>query len=155
MEEMSYRPPEAIKPTEQGEIIIPTTLYHGSRYKLEELDAMQAQSEAEEGVPEGELLRGIYLTPDYEVALAMGARPDGVTRMEEKDGKRTINFESPDAFDPDREVYVYRVKTERVPRKNITKVDDSQFVITGMDSVKPDSVEVKKAGDIFEYYEQV
>lgn len=152
---MSQAPMEAIGTERQGEIIIPRTLYHGSRKKLEKLTAMQALSEAKESVPKGELLKGIYLTPEYEIALAMGARPEGLTQINDNNGKRTISFENPEAFDPKREIYVYRIDTESIPKENIAKVDDSQFVIVGIESITPNETETRKAEDIFEYFQQI
>lgn len=139
---------------EQKEKLVPQILYHGSKVKLSELKSHQAESRAEELVPEGELLNAIYLTPDYITALAMAARPEGVTSMEEKDGERTIQFEHPELFSPEQEIYIYSVNTDSIPQGHLRKIDDNQYAIVESQGIPMDSYEIRKAGDVFQYYKQ-
>lgn len=139
---------------EQKERLVPQTLYHGSKYKFSELKSHQAEFRGEEEVPEGELLDAIYLTPDYYSALAIAASPEGVARIEEKDGERTIQFEHPELFDPEQEIYIYSVNSDNIPQEYLRKIDDNQYAIVGLDSISTDSCEVKRAGEVFKYYKQ-
>lgn len=130
-------------------------LYHGSSKRLWSLKNRQAESKAESSVPDGDLFRGIYLTPIFEVAIAMAARPNGVTQMEKVGDQRTIAFEKPESFNPNKKVFVYVVGSAKIPADNLKKINDEQYVIVGIDKIKPDSVEKRKSSDIFRYFQLV
>lgn len=126
-------------------------LYHGSSHKLEVLKPHQA--EAGEGVlvPEEELLEAIYLTPNREFALAMAARLEGVTNI--NDESKTIEFEHPEFYDPEKEVYLYLVDSDSIPKENIREIDERQYAVEGLSEIKPESVEAIKIGEVEKYYE--
>ena len=95
-------------------------LYHGS--KNGRLDIIRkSQAEAGEGVtvPEDELLNAIYLTPNYGFALVCAARPEGLTTINEQNGK--IEFENSELFDPDAEIYIYEVE---VAKNQLRQIDE-------------------------------
>ncbi len=98
-------------------------LYHGSKYKLDKLESRQASSVAD--VPEKELLDAIYLTPDYAFAIAVAARPEGATNIDNE--AKTIEFERPDKFDPRSEIYIYVFDSDKIFAKNLVRVDERQF----------------------------
>lgn len=126
-------------------------LYHGSKNgNLQTIKKMQAEAGEGIEVPEDELKNGIYLTPHYKYALAMAARPTGVTYID--NNKDTIEFGEPESFDPEKEVYVYEVEIdEGIARR----VDENQLVIEGLDEIAPTEKHAHKAGDIKQYYELV
>jgi len=140
---------------ENKEVLEDVTLYHGSRCKLDDLEPRQARTKEGVEVPEDELSYGIYFTPDYAAALAMAARPYGLNKMDLEGESRTIHFEHPELFQPDMDVYIYSIGSSSIPEGHLKKVDDQQYVVEGLDSLKPESCEVRKAKDIFEYYKQV
>ncbi len=127
----------------------PMLLYHGSSHQLKALQPQQA--EAGEGivVPEDELLHAIYLTPDRGSAIAMAVRPDGVTDIRD----RSITFEHPELFDPEKTVYLYIVETDAIPKGHLRKIDDWQYAVEGLDELAFASMEEHKAGEIEQYYE--
>lgn len=102
-------------------------------------------------VPEGELLDAIYLTPDYGFALACGARPEGVTDID--DDHKAITFENPKLFDPEERVYVYEIDTDKIPEGHIRKIDDRQYAIVDFGEIDIEEKHVHKAGDIQGFYE--
>jgi len=108
------------------------------------------QAKAGEGldVPPDELLEAIYLTPDYGFALAMAARPKGVTTID--NNAHTIEFERPELFDPEKEVYVYEID---IPKNETKVVDELQAAVENKDELKPDKMFTHKAGDVEQYYE--
>jgi hypothetical protein len=125
-------------------------LYHGSRNNLQAIRKSQAQAGEGIDVPEGELLEAIYLTPSYKFAFAAAARVDGVTHIDDKEN--TIEFENPELFDPEREVYVYEVDIKDVPKESVRKVDELQYAILNLDEIKPTNQFIHKAGEIQKYY---
>ncbi|RJQ34374.1 hypothetical protein C4566_02160 [Candidatus Parcubacteria bacterium] len=124
-------------------------LYHGSKNSSLQLIKKQ-QAQAGEGVevPADELLEGIYLTPDYGYALAMAARPDGLTHINTEN--KTIAFENPEAFDTQMPVYIYEVD---VPDDQARQIDQLQWVIENMKEIVPTQVFNHQAGDVTQYYE--
>lgn len=126
-------------------------LYHGSPRKIEMLESKQAGTVHE--VPEGELLNAVYLTPDYGFALACGARTEGTTDIDEE--KKTIEFEHPELFDPEKEVYVYHVESENIPEGHLRPIDDHQYAAEGLRELAYKQVDLKKAGDVREYYKLI
>jgi len=126
-------------------------LYHGSKNgNLTTIKKMQAQAGDGVDVPEDELKDGIYLTPYYEFALACAVRPNGVTHI--KDEEKTIEFENPEGFFPEKDVYVYEVE---VPEGVARQFDKNQLVIENMDEIAPTAKHQHKAGDIEQYYELI
>lgn len=124
-------------------------LYHGSKDgNLAWIKKQQAQAGEGVEVPKDELLEAIYLTPDYGYALAMAARPEGLTNID--DQKRTIEFEDPRLFDPEKEVYVYEIE---IPDDQARKIDELQYVIENVDEVEPITRFEHKASDVQQYYE--
>lgn len=124
-------------------------LFHGSKNgKLVLIKRQKAEAGEGVEVPEDELLEAIYLTSDYGYALAMAARPKGLTNID--DQKRTVEFEDPKLFDPEEAVYVYEIE---VPEDKTRKIDELQYVVEDMDGVEPINIFEHKAGDIEQYYE--
>ena len=124
-------------------------LYHGSKdSNLATIKKMQAGAGEGVQVPKDELLEAIYLTPDYGFALAMAARPEGVTHID--DEKHTIEFEDPTLFDPEKMIYVYELD---VPDDEVRAIDKLQFVAENKSELKPTNMFTHKAGDLEQYYE--
>ena len=126
-------------------------LYHGSPHKLETLRARQATAGEGINVPEGELLNAIYLTPDRGFAIAMAARPEGMTNMD--DTTRTIEFEHPEMFDHEKEIYLYAIDTNNLPEGSLHEIDERQIAIIDVPEIKPTSTEVLPASAVEQYYE--
>lgn len=124
-------------------------LYHGSKNgNLTAINKMQASAKEGLTVPEDELKNGIYLTPDYGFALACAARPNGVTHID--DETKTIEFENPELFFPDKNVYVYEIE---IDEKETRKIDSNQYIVENMAEIKPTAQYTHKAGDVEKYYE--
>jgi hypothetical protein len=124
-------------------------LYHGSKNgNLAVLKKMQAEAGDGVEVPEDELKNGIYLTPRYGFALACGARPEGVTQID--DVNKKIEFEHPEKFDPDLDVYIYEVE---VDENYARRIDDNQYLIENLDEVKTTVKHEHKAKEVQNYYE--
>lgn len=133
-------------------------LYHGSKEKFEKLIPQQAQAGEGIEVPKDELQKAIYLTPDYAFAVACAARPDGWSAIDHENGK--IEFEKPEKFNPDQDIYIYWVKSENIPTDKLRRVKDekgevieNQLVALDIDELTPDMVEHKKASEIEKYFE--
>ncbi len=124
-------------------------LYHGSKILLNKLENRQAQ-QGDTEVPRDELLNGIYLTPDYSFAVAMGARPNGETFLDDK--KHTVSFKESNHFDPKENVYIYSFDSESIPTENIKIIDDRQYAIVGIDTLPVQHTETIEAGKLFDYY---
>lgn len=126
-------------------------LYHASTYQLSSLKPQQA-TKGSVDVPETELQNGIYLTPHYDFALAMGSRPENSgTRLDEVE--RKITFEKPELFDPNKEVFIYVVETDLLSKENVEYIDENQYIIKGLAEVIPNEVQKVKAEEILKYYE--
>jgi hypothetical protein len=126
-------------------------LYHGSKRDIILIERRQAGKADSVVVPETELQNAIYLTPDYGFALACGARPNGVTTID--NDNKTINFENPDLFDSNARVFVYEVDAGNISKENIEQIDERQFVVSNMESLSFENKFVHKAGDVQKYYE--
>jgi hypothetical protein len=126
-------------------------LYHASTHELSSLKPQQA-AKGSADVPLEELQNGVYLTPHYDFALAMGSRPENSgTQLDEI--TRTITFEKPELFDPNREVFIYTIETDSLPKENVEYIDENQYVIKGLSEVIPNEVKKVKAEEILKYYE--
>lgn len=126
-------------------------LYHGSKEKLEKLEKRQAGSEVE--VPKDELLEAIYFTPNYGFAVACGARPLGMTDID--DEQKTIKFENPDLFDPEIDVFIYRIESENVPEGHLRQIDDHQYIVENMKEITFNNVDEMKASEVSKYYKLI
>ncbi|OGF29563.1 hypothetical protein A2531_00025 [Candidatus Falkowbacteria bacterium RIFOXYD2_FULL_34_120] len=126
-------------------------LYHGSPNSFDTIRKSQAQAGDGIKVPDDELLNAIYLTPNYEFALAIASMPKGATDIDE--ATRTIKFENPEAFDPEKEVYVYEIDSEAIPKENLKEVDELQIAVLNIPELKPSMKHIHKAGDVEKYYE--
>ncbi len=132
-------------------------LYHGTSKKLETLKRQQTQTMKRlnsEGkiINEGDLLNAIYFTPKFGFALAMGARPEGHTKIDNSEDK--ITFEKLEFFDPEKDVYIYEIDSEDIPESKLRKVDETQYVVD-MDEVVPTGEQKLKAEEVLKYYELV
>lgn len=125
-------------------------LYHGSKTEIKYLEKRQAQQGSVD-VPRDELLDAIYLTPDYGFAVAVAARPDGETKID--DIKHRITFEKPKLFNPDENLFIYTVDSEEFPIENIKHVDDLQYAVFGINRISFTSSEMIKARKLLDYYE--
>jgi hypothetical protein len=129
-------------------------LYHGSAKKLNTLKRSQARVSEGASVPEDELLDAIYLTSDVGFAIAAAARPsEGMIRVGEQGGKKTIEFERPDLFDPNKEIFIYEVDETKIPEGRIRQIDHHQWIINDLDEIKPESVQNLLAGEVLKYFE--
>ena len=126
-------------------------LYHGTNKKLERLENRQASNGSFENVPEEELQDGIYLTPNYGFAVAMGVRPQGGTRID----NNKISFEHEELFDPDQNVYIYVFDTEEEQFKDkvLEYHNKNEYMIKGKSELIPSKMEIIKASEVFKYYE--
>ena len=126
-------------------------LYHGSKNgNLKTIKKQQASAGKGIDVPKEELLEAIYLTPDYGFALACAARPDGVSYINES--PKTIEFENPEVFNPDTEVYVYEID---VPDNEVRQIDGLQYVVENKNEIGITQVFRHRAMDVAQYYELV
>ena len=124
-------------------------LYHGSKNgNLKTIKKQQASAGEGVDVPKDELLEAIYLTPDYSFALACAVRPDGVSHINES--PKTMEFENPERFDPNVEVYIYEID---VPDSEVRQIDELQYVIENKDEVEITEIFKHKAIDVAQYYE--
>ena len=121
--------------------------YHGSKKLVTALKRSQAWGPP--GTPKEESLNMIYFTPDFAFALVSAARPEGITDVNHDE--RTVHFENPDKFDPEKEVYIYMVDPSKIPDDKKLWVDKWQVAVD-IDEIKPDKVERHKAGEIYQYY---
>ncbi|HEU5114465.1 MAG TPA: hypothetical protein VFT82_01725 [Candidatus Paceibacterota bacterium] len=128
-------------------------LYHGSARKLKSLKRRQATAGEGIEVPKGELLNGIYFTPDIGFAVAIAGMPSGAAHIDET--KKTVEFENPSEFDPEKKIFVYQVDTEKLPGLHFEKVDEQQYVVTGENEVYPESYRELKAGEVMKYYQLI
>lgn len=126
-------------------------LYHGSSRKIEQLEKRQAKSI--EKVPEGELLNAVYFSPDYGFAFACGIRPEGVTNIDNEN--KTIEFEHPELFDPEKEVFVYHINSENIPEGHLREIDEHQYAVEDLEKLDYEQVDIKKAREITEYYKLI
>lgn len=126
-------------------------LYHGSPYNLSVIKRCQAQTNGHSEVDKKELLNAIYVSPIYEHALAIAAMPDGGADVDEP--SKTIQFEHPEKFDPEKVIYVYEVDSENIPEGKLLAIDDRQLVITDTEGIIPSAKYTHKARDIAKYYE--
>jgi hypothetical protein len=124
-------------------------LYHGSKQLLTELKPQQAASKDPGAVPADELLHAIYFTPEFKFTLAMGARPEGVTNIDND----KITFENPELFDTNEEIYVYEITSSEIPAANLKKVDNRQYAVIGLENLKGLAYKVYRAGELLKYYE--
>jgi len=121
--------------------------YHGSKKLVSVLKRQQAWGPP--GTPEKESLNMIYFTPDFAFALVSAARPEGITEVNHNE--RTVHFENPDKFDPEKEVYVYIVDPSKIPDNKKIWIDKWQVAVD-LDEIKPDKVEKHKSGEVSQYY---
>ena len=124
-------------------------LYHGSKKRLSKLTRQQAWGPP--GTPKEESLDMIYLTPDFAFALVSGARPEGITEVNHKE--RTVHFENPEKFDPEKEVYIYIVDSSKIPSDKQKQIENQ--VVVDLDEIVPDKVEVHKASEVYQYYKVI
>lgn len=126
-------------------------LYHGSKHNLDSLVNKQATNGDFKDVPKEELQDGIYLTPDYGFAVAMAARPNGGTRID--DGK--ISFENEKLFDPNQDIFIYVFDTEeeQFKDKELEYHNKDEYMIKGESKLVASKIETIKAGELFKYYE--
>lgn len=121
--------------------------YHGSNSLFGTLKRRQAWGPP--GTPKEESLNVIYLSPDPAFALAIAATPEGINTINHKE--RTIQFENPEKFDPEKIVYVYLVDEAKIPESKMIRIDDWQIAVD-VEEIIPDKVEFHKAGEILQHY---
>ena len=106
--------------------------------------------------PREELQDAIYLTPDYEYAVAMAVKPGGVTEIDNE--AKTIEFENPEDFDPERNIYIYTIDSDDIPEEHLKKVRDERGEFDGLQyaalisKIIPKLKENKKAREVMRYY---
>lgn len=126
-------------------------LYHGSKEKFSTLHRKQAQAGDGVIVPESELQNGIYLTPDYGFAIAVASIPPmSSAHIDEKE--KTITYEHPENFDPEREIYVYTIDTNDFPETHFSFLDELQYVVTDTDELHVAQSDVHKAIEVLQYF---
>lgn len=129
---------------------IPEKLYHGSSKKFSVIKAHQAKAGDGLIVPKEELLNAVYLTSDKGFATAIAAMPDGAAHIDHQ--ARTITFEHPHLFDPEKEVYLYEVDGKHLSATDVLKVDEYQYAVQHVTEVVPTTVQVMKAKELLNYY---
>ena len=132
-------------------------VYHGSKISPEQLrggliEPQQATTYEGSNVPESELQRTIYTTPDLGYAIAMAARPDN-SNTKINDELHEINFSNPELFDPNQEIYIYEIETDNFPEASVKQIDKWQIDLAVKEGVKPDGVRKMKAKEVMNYYE--
>lgn len=125
-------------------------LYHGSPVNFSTVRKSQAQQGVGLDVPKDELLDAIYLTSRFEFALAVASMPEGAAHID--DENKTIEFENPSLFEPDKDVYIYEFDTDAIPPENLQPVDKKQYAVVGINELKPTLRSVHKAGELTKYY---
>lgn len=126
-------------------------LYHGSKNRLDRLEPRQASTESS-GIPAGELLHGIYLTPDYGFAVAAAARPEN-SRTDIDEETKTMTFSNPENFRPDENIYIHSIDSENIPSDKLKQIDERQYVVLGEDFIEPEEIEETKARRVLDFYE--
>jgi hypothetical protein len=133
-------------------------LYHGSKRKLDKLTPQQAGAGEGVVVPKDELKKAIYFTPNREFAIACAARPDGLSKIDDENKK--IEFEKPHLYDPNMDIYIYCIDTDKISQENLQpvkddggEIDENQFAVVNMEELTPDSRECLKASEVEKYYE--
>jgi len=121
--------------------------YHGSEKKFDALKRHQAWAPLEASTQES--LSAIYFTPDFAFALVVAAGPEGINEVNY--GEKTVLFENPEKFDPEKEVYIYVVDSSKIPDDKKIIIDPWQVAVD-LDEITPDKVEVHLAGEILNYY---
>ncbi len=124
-------------------------LYHGSKSQFKQLERKQAQKGDSE-VPEDELLNAIYLTPDYGRAIAMGSFPQGNNSIDEQN--HTITFGNPHLFDPNQDVYVYVIDSEKISSDNLKLGDNGYDYIVNEDKIIPSEIKKIKAREVLNFF---
>ena len=126
-------------------------LYHGStESNIQKLEPRNATISDDPSIPEYENRKGIYLTNDYAMALAMAVRPKGETRIDTV--HRTIEFENPETFNPDQRIYIYKIDSAKIPQDNLEAFPDGwQFIVTDMNIEVPPP-EAQVASEITKYF---
>jgi hypothetical protein len=123
-------------------------LYHGSSKQFDVIERRQA-TKSHDDAPPTETLNAIYVTPDLGFAIAMAARPEGRTHIEDRE--KTIHFENPHFFDPDMLIYVYEVNVEEIAEDKVLPIDHLQAALD-VDAVTPVAVQKYKAHEVLKYY---
>jgi len=129
-------------------------LYHGSKKEHDSLEERQAQHPNPEEIPKDELEKAIYLTPDYGRAVAMGCRPRGKTNFD--DINHIITFENPELFNPEEDIYIYEIDSERFSENELKLGENGlDYVATVMDGreIVPDEIKKIKAREVLGFYE--
>ena len=127
-------------------------LYHGSPHSYDVIRKSQAQADDGLQVPEKELQDAIYLTPSYEFAVLNAAMPENcITNTD--DENMTVQFEKPELFKPEKEVYIYEVDSETIPSKNMDKFDELQIAVLNTEEIKPTAKKTIKAAENVEVQE--
>ena len=127
-------------------------LYHGSKKDLEKISNHQVSRSEEliEALPEKQFLDGIYLTPEYDFALAMAVKPKGLNHTD--NSKKTITFENPELFDEKADVFIYTFDSEQMPADRLEYIDNLQYILKGENELIPTKKDNLKAGDLWKYY---
>lgn len=120
--------------------------YHGARWLFSKIERRHPVTP--EGKPKNGSFKAVYLTCDFGTALAFAARPEGVSNINHE--KRTIQFENPHLFEPDREIYIYFVDLSQILEERIIWINKWQVAV--LDDIKPVKVERYKAGEVSKYY---
>lgn len=131
-------------------------VYHGSTIPPEQLEggligSRQATTLEGSGVPDSELKNAIYTTPKLGYAIAMAARPEGRTEID--DLNRKITFDNPEAFDPEKEIYIYELETDGLPEGAVDNIDERQIALNLREGIKPVGVQRLHAKVVMDYYE--
>ncbi|MFH1036460.1 MAG: hypothetical protein V1756_00115 [Patescibacteria group bacterium] len=130
------------------EVNMEGTFYHGSGNLFPKIERRHPTNY---GIPRQDRRNAIYITSDYITALAFAAMPEGKNAVGQWNGKRTVHFENPDLFDPDKEVYVYFVDISEIPGDKVFPGDEGEIVVD-VDEITPVRIEKHKAGEVSQYY---
>lgn len=115
------------------------------------MELQQAKTDGHTEIPKDELLKTIYLTPDYGRAVAMGSRVKGRSEFDDKNHK--ITFEHPELFNPDEDVYIYSFDFD-VLKDNIKLGENGlDYYTVGLEKLPVCEVKKIKAREILNFYE--
>jgi protein gp37 len=101
-------------------------------------------------VPEAERQTGIYLAKNIDMALAMGIRPQGETRVNVEE--KTISLELPETFNSDQAVYIYEFEILEDQQCNLQYLEDGWQYLMKNTELTPVRVMTFRSGDVKKYF---
>lgn len=104
-------------------------------------------------IPAEERQKGIYLTNSIEMALAMGIRAKGETRVNIEN--KTIELESPESFNPGEVIYIYEFDIPEMLQANLEYLKDGwQYIVKDINLI-PKKITEMKSEDVKKYFKAI